>query len=83
MTRLLKLSQRAGEDSCAYMARTKSLLHWVPGFQESFALQYWIKGLRQPYRLEVAKTGSETLAEAEALVARMEDICKWSDGSDQ
>ena len=30
-TELLSLAQRKGENACTYMARTKSLLHKVPG----------------------------------------------------
>jgi hypothetical protein len=82
-TKLLKLSQKKGEDSCTYMARMKSLLHKVPGFEEKNALQLWIYGLRQPFQFEVAKVGPKTLAEAELLVARMEDVYSGKADSDQ
>ena len=36
---LLKLVQRKGENACTYMARTKSLLYKVPGFEMKTALQ--------------------------------------------
>ena len=37
-------------------------------------------GLRQPYRLEAAKQYPKTLAEAEALVARLEDAMEFAKG---
>ena len=82
-TKLLKLSQRKGEDACSYMARTKSLLHRVPGVDETMAMQLWIRGLRQPWRFEAAKSFPKTLAEAESLVARMEDAFSGKADSDQ
>ena len=82
-TKLLKLTQKKGEDACTYMARTKSLLYRVPGFEEKTALQLWIFGLRQPFRFEVAKAAPETLAKAESLVARMEDAFSGKAESDQ
>ena len=45
-TELLNLSQRKGENACTYMARTKSLLHKVPGYDTKTALQQWLLGLR-------------------------------------
>ena len=45
------------------------------------ALQQWILGLRQPYRLEAAKSTPQTLAEAELLVARLEDTYEFSKAS--
>ena len=77
-TELLNLSQRKGENACTYMARTHSLLHRVPGYDMKTALQQWVLGLRQPYRLEAAKAAPKTLAEAEALVARLEDAYEFS-----
>ena len=82
-TKLLKLSQRKGEDACSYMARTKSLLHRVPGVDETMAMQLWMRGLRQPWRFEAAKSFPKTLAEAESLVARMEDAFSGRADSDQ
>ena len=61
-----------------YMARTKSLLHRVPGYGMKTALQQWILGLRQPYRLEAAKDNPRTLAAAEHLVARLEEAYEFS-----
>ena len=60
------------------MARTKSLLHRVPGYDMKTALQQWILGLRQPYRLEAAKAAPKTLSEAELLIARLEDAYEFS-----
>ena len=37
-TELCRLSQKKGEDACAYMARTKSLMRKVPGFDEKTAV---------------------------------------------
>ena len=54
-TELLTLAQKKGENAVTYMARTKSLLHRAPGYNMKTALQQGILGLRQPYRLEVAK----------------------------
>ena len=45
-TELLNLAQRKGENAVTYMARTKSLLHRVPGYDMKTALQQWILGLR-------------------------------------
>ena len=42
------------------------------------ALQQWILGLRQPYRLEAAKDNPRTLAVAEHLVARLEEAYEFS-----
>ena len=75
---LLKLAQWKGENACTYMARTKSPLYKVPGFEMKSALQQWILGLRQPYRLEAAKSAPQTLAEAELLVSRLEDAYEFS-----
>ena len=47
-TELLHLHQRKGENACTYMARTKSLLHKVPGYDMKTALQQWLLRLRQP-----------------------------------
>ena len=77
-TELLSLAQRKGENACTYMARTKTLLHKVPGYDMKTALQQWILGLRQPYRLEAAKSAPRTLAEAELLVSPLEDACEFS-----
>ena len=68
---LIHLGQKKGENASAYMARTKTLLHKVPGYDLKTALQQWVLGLRQPYRLEVAKASPQTLAEAERLVVRL------------
>jgi hypothetical protein len=46
---LLRLSEKQGEDACTYMARTRSLMHKVPGFDEKTAVLKWIYGLRQPF----------------------------------
>jgi hypothetical protein len=75
---LLNLSQRKGENAVTYMSRTKSLLHKVPGYDMKMVLQQWILGLRQPYRLEAAKAAPKTLAEAEHLVARLEEAIEFS-----
>ena len=77
-TELLTLFQKKGENAVTYMARTKSLLHRVPGYDMKTALQQWILGLRQPYRLEAAKENPRTLAEAEHLVARLEEAYEFS-----
>ena len=77
-TELLNLAQRKGENAVTYMARTKSLLHRVPGYNMKTALQQWILGLRQPYRLEAAKENPRTLSEAEHLVARLEEAYEFS-----
>ena len=77
---LLNLQQRTGENASSYMARTRALLHKVPGYDERTALQQWILGLRQPYRLEAAKQYPKTLAEAETLVARLEDAMEFARG---
>ena len=45
-TELLHLHQRKGENACTYMARTKSLLHKVPGYHMKTALQQWLLRLR-------------------------------------
>ena len=82
-TKLLKLSQRKWEDACAYMAHTKSLLHRVPGVDETMAMQLWIRGLRQPFCIEAAKSFPRTLAKAESLVACMEDAISGKASSDQ
>ena len=60
------------------MARTKSLLHKVPGYDMKTALQQWLLGLRQPYRLEAAKASPKDLSEAERLVAKLEDAIEFS-----
>ena len=77
-TELLTLAQKKGENAVTYMARTKSLLHRVPGYDMKTALQQWILGLRQPYRLDAAKENPRTLAEAEHLVARLEEAYEFS-----
>ena len=77
---LLNLQQRTGKNASSYMARTRALLHKVPGYDERTALQQWVLGLRQPYRLEAAKQYPKTLAEAEALVARLEDAMEFAKG---
>ena len=60
------------------MARTKSLLHKVPGYDMKTALQQWLLGLRQPYRLEAAKAFPKDFSEAERIVARLEDAIEFS-----
>ena len=60
------------------MARTKSLLHKVPGYDMKTALQQWLLRLRQPYRLEAAKAFPKDLSEAERIVARLEDAMEFS-----
>ena len=82
-TKLLKLSQKKGEDACTYMARTRSLWQRVPGTDEQTALLAWIYGLREPFCFEAAKTGPKTLAEAEFLVTRMEDAISGKADSDR
>ena len=82
-TKLLKLSQRKGEDACAYMAWTRSLLQRVPGIDEKTALLLWIYGLREPFRFEAAKTNPKIVAEVEILVACMEDAISGKADSDQ
>ena len=77
-TELLTLAHKKGENAVTYMARTKSLLHRVPGYDMKTALQQWILGLRQPYRLEAAKENPQTLAAAEHLVARLEEAYEFS-----
>jgi hypothetical protein len=77
---LLNLHQKSGENASAYMSRTRALLHKVPGYDEKTALQQWILGLRQPYRLEAAKAYPKTLSEAELLVARLEDATEFAKG---
>ena len=77
---LLNLQQRTGENASSYMARTRALLHKVPGYDERTALQQWVLGLRQPYRLEAAKQYPKTLAEAETLVARLKDAMEFAKG---
>ena len=62
------------------MARTRALLHKVPGYDEKTALHHWMLGLRQPYRLEAARQYPKTLTEAEALVARFEDAMEFAKG---
>ena len=74
---LIHLGQKKGENTSTYMARTKTLLHKVPGYDLKTALQQWVLGLRQPYRLEAAKASPQTLAEAERLVARLEDAMEF------
>ena len=76
----MSLQQRSGENASTYMARTRALLHRVPGYDEKTALQQWLLGLRQPYRLEAAKQYPRTMAEAELLVSRLEDIMEFSKG---
>ena len=75
---LIHLGQKKGENASTYMARTKTLLHKVPGYDLKTALQQWVLGLRQPYRLEAAKASPQTLAEAERLVARLEDAMEFA-----
>ena len=41
-TELLHLHQRKGENAGIYMARTKLLLHKVPGYDRKIALQQWL-----------------------------------------
>ena len=77
-TELLTLAQKKGENTVTCMARTKSLLHRVLGYDMKTALQQWILGLRQPYRLEAAKENPQTLAAAEHLVARLEEAYEFS-----
>ena len=77
---LLNLQQRSGENASTYMARTRALLHKVPGYDEKTALQQWLLGLRQPYRLEAAKQYPKTMAEAELLVSRLEDAMEFAKG---
>ena len=74
---LCKLAQRKGENASAYMARTKALLHKVPGYDMRTALHQWVVGLRAPYRLEVAKTGPKDMHEAEKLVSRLEEAFEF------
>ena len=50
---------------------------------ETTALLSWIYGLRQPFRFEAAKTSPKTLAEAEILVACMEDAISGKADSDR
>ena len=76
-TELLKLRQKDGETAGTYMARMKMLLSKVPGYDLKTALQQWILGLREPFRLEAAKAGPRTLAEAESLVSRLEDAMEF------
>ena len=45
------------------MARMKALLYKVPGYDQRTALQQWLLGLKQPYRLEAAKGFPKTLAD--------------------
>ena len=82
-TELLRLKQKKGEDACTYMARTRSLMHRVPGFDEKTALIKWIYGLRRPFCIEAIKVGPKTLAEAEILVVHMEDALKGRKCDDQ
>ena len=77
---LLRLQQRSTETASTYMARMKTLLTKVPGYDYKTALQQWILGLRQPFRLEAAKAYPKTLAEAEALVCRLEDAMEFCKG---
>ena len=77
---LLTLHQRSGENASTYMARTRALLHKVPGYDEKTALQQWLLGLRQPYRLEAVKQYPKTMAEAELLVSRLEDAMEFAKG---
>ena len=77
---LLNLQQRTGENASTYMARTRALLHKVPGYDEKTALQQWLLGLKQPYRLEAAKQYPRTMAEAELLVSRLEDAMEFAKG---
>jgi hypothetical protein len=77
---LLNLHQKSGENASTYMSRTRALLHKVPGYDEKTALQQWILGLRQPYRLEAAKAYPRTLTDAERLVARLEDATEFAKG---
>ena len=77
---LLNLQQRTGENASTYMARTRALLHKVPGYDEKTALQQWLLGLKQPYRLEAAKQFPRTMAEAELLVSRLEDAMEFAKG---
>ena len=62
------------------MARMKTLLTKVLGYNYKTTLQQWILGLRQPFRLEAAKAYPKTLAEAEALVCRLEDAMEFYKG---
>ena len=80
-TELLQLSQKKGENAIMYMAHTKSLLHHVPGYDMKTALQQWILGLWQPYRLEATKAAPKTLSETELLIARPEDAYEFSNVS--
>ena len=50
---------------------------------EKTALLSWIYGLREPFRFEAAKTSPKTLAEAEMLVACMEDAISGKADSDR
>ena len=77
---LLNVQQWSAENASAYMARTHALLHKVPGYDEKTALQHWLLGSRQPYRLEAAKQYPKTMAEAELLVSRLEDAMEFAKG---
>ena len=73
----MRLAQKAEENASTYMARMKMLLSRVPNYDTKTALQQWILGLRQPFRLEAAKAYPKTLVEAEALVCRLEDAMEF------
>ena len=81
-TELLNLQQRPGENASTYMARTRALLHKVPGYDEKTALQQWLLGLRQPYRseLEDPEPYPRIMAEAEHLVSRLEFAMEFARG---
>ena len=74
---LLRLAQKADENASTYMARTKMLLSKVPNYDTKTALQQWILGLRPNFRLEAAKANLKTMAEAEALICRLEDAMEF------
>ena len=63
------------------MARLKTILYKISFFDdEKTALHQWTLGLRQPFRLEVAKMNPKTLSEAEAVVTRLEHAMELVNG---
>ena len=62
------------------MARLRNLLAKIPGHDIQMALHQWTLGLRQPFRVEVAKMYPKTLSEAEAMVTRLEGAMEFRKG---
>ena len=66
-TELVRLIYGYDETVPCYMARLKILLTKIPEHDIQMALHQWTLGLRQPFKVELAKMYPKTLGEAEAM----------------